>query len=228
MPSATSRAKLGPDSAATRCPPARLLAQNPAHRLAGFKFDALGDADKNARMPFQLHRDVAEKLRRNRHHQNSRSADGLFKIRFRFPIRRQLHAGQQTVRCGPAGARRAVSRVDVPERDGVAVFVQDFGQRRAPRAGAENGDFHFVFLFFAEAVFRSRHEPLDVGFVFVNRQRAERRGDDAEQQLCGVITQTARQRHRRRNGTHRNIARHSMRQNENASAISSAHGASAR
>jgi hypothetical protein len=32
----------------------------------------------------------------------------------------------------------------------------------------------------AEPVFRSGHEPLNVAFVFVNRQRAERRRDKAK------------------------------------------------
>ena len=120
-----------------------LLAQNATHRVAGFTFNAFGDTDKNCRMTFQSFRHFAESLRRHSEHNALRAADGAFEIRLRLPIRGQRDTGEiffvQTVLNGCK--RRGIF---VPQSHGVAVFLQDLGERRAPRARTEDSDSHFT------------------------------------------------------------------------------------
>ena len=119
------------------------LAQNPAHGLARFKFDALGHADHDGRMPFQFRSRLPERLRGNGQHQTLGAAHRFFKICFNFPVGWQFHAGQITFAV-PVPEFRQRFGIDVPKRHGIAVFVQHLGQRRSPGARAQHRNFHFT------------------------------------------------------------------------------------
>ena len=120
-----------------------LLAQYPAHRFAGLKFNALGHAHHDGRMPFQFYGDLTEGLRRDGHGQALGTRHRLGKIHLHFPVGRQRHAGQVTL-IPPVTEFVERPDVNVPKCHGIAVFVEHLGQGGSPRTRAEHGNFHFV------------------------------------------------------------------------------------
>ena len=139
---------------------------------------------KIAGWPFNRATDFTKGLGRNREHHAFRTADRLGKIRLRLPVRRQFYARQIFfIHAGPEPFREQIG-VAIPERDVVAVLLQNFGKRRAPGAGAEQSDPHLgppPQFFLTKPVFRSGPEPLDIGLVLVRHgQHTERGGDDTQ------------------------------------------------
>ncbi len=120
----------------------RQLAQNAAHRLAGLVFDAFGDADKNSRMTFQFSPQRRGRIAMESPAPTLRVRRRLWQNPAPFSNPSAARRRATAFRCGPLqfGEQRGV---DVPQHNMIAVFVQHFRQRRAPRAGAQNADFHF-------------------------------------------------------------------------------------
>jgi hypothetical protein len=109
------------------------VAQDAAHGDARFELNALGHAHKRGGMALKFGGHLAERLRRNRHHNHFAACDGAVKGRLYLPVRRQPNAGKQSLAVAMAQFLKQ-GGVDIPHGDGVAVLVQHFCQRGTPCA----------------------------------------------------------------------------------------------
>ena len=118
--------------------------EDAAHGEFGVVFDPLGDGDDVAGEICEAGSGMAEGFGRHGGDDQIGMSDGGGGIEVELPAAREIDAGEEHfVAAGGADLIEALGFED-PQRNGIAAFVEEFGEGGAPGAGAEDGDIHGV------------------------------------------------------------------------------------